>query len=167
MKKWLVSLVFLVAALVAVGTVTAFALTNDDARDSEVAPGGEVMDNEPTGQGVMITIIDDMDPNKCNLIHMINACTQEELEALGYSGYAKPFLHGDPEPFFLDDEPKGPVGPMVVGVLCGDGQAAWITSNGETGCADSFGTLDGEENDGNATEDEPPQILPQVLPAKE
>ncbi len=43
----------------------------------------------PTGgDGRVVTSIDDIDPNVCNAVHNINACTQEELEELGLVGSA-------------------------------------------------------------------------------
>ena len=62
------------------------------------------------------TSIDDIDPNVCNAIHNINACTPEELEALGVvpmpSSIAVDEPHPEievddkPEPLFMDGEPR-------------------------------------------------------------
>ena len=43
---------------------------------------------EPSGDGPSATSIDDIDPNVCNAMHNIDACTQEELEELGLVGPA-------------------------------------------------------------------------------
>ena len=80
----------------------------------EVSPGLPSDDESLSdfGDGRVVTSIDDIDPNVCNLIHNINACSQEELEELGMVGPATmrgptatptfglgtsgPALHGDP-----------------------------------------------------------------------
>ncbi len=51
----------------------------------------------PTGRdGRVVTSIDDIDPNVCNPVHNINACTQEELNELGLVG---PAIMKGPFPF--------------------------------------------------------------------
>ena len=102
-KKWLLPLLSLTLALTTVGA--AFALTSGGGSDSAdgTDTAGEVTHGDPTyeqwlsnyrpNQGP-VTSIDDIDPNVCNTVHNINACTPEELEeALG--GIALP--GGDPD----------------------------------------------------------------------
>ena len=93
LKKWLILVAVLTLTLSVVGTVTAFTLTNDGEDDSSDSTnlGGEVDQGIPTyeewfskygsTQGP-VTSIDDIDPNECNLLHNINACSPEEIEAL-------------------------------------------------------------------------------------
>ena len=94
MKKWLISAVTLTFALGTAGTITAFALTagggGPEVQDSTETTG-EVLHGDPTyeqwladhGDEPVATSIDDIDPNVCNAIHNINACSPEELEELG------------------------------------------------------------------------------------
>ena len=87
MKKWIISVATLTLTLSAAGAGTAFALSGDDGNDnSEILDGtgttGPVSDGVPTYDewlddkeaGEVVTSIDDIDPNVCNLIHNINAC---------------------------------------------------------------------------------------------
>ncbi len=93
MKKWLISAVTLTFAVGAMGAATAFAMTGDGGSDNLEVPkvgdtAGEVLHGDPTyeqwlsehGDGKVVTSID---PNVCDYIHNINACTAEELEELG------------------------------------------------------------------------------------
>lgn len=66
MKKWLVTLFVLAISLAVGGIVTGFTLTGGDEK--------------------VATSIDDIDPNVCNAVHNIDACTQEELYELGLVG---------------------------------------------------------------------------------
>ena len=98
MKKWLISAVTLTLALSAAGAVTAFAMTGGGGSDSAggADTAGEVTHGDPTyeewisdfGDGKVLTSADDIDPNVCNTVHNINACSQEELEELGMLGPA-------------------------------------------------------------------------------
>ena len=100
MRKWIAASVSLTLALATAGAVTAFALTNDGGSDVPQVPSGEdtagevlhgdltydewILDfGDGIGDGKVVTSIDDIDPNVCNFIHNINACTPEELEELG------------------------------------------------------------------------------------
>ena len=74
-NKWLVTLVALTMALAAI-TGGGYALAGDGTDAPEVFGP--------------FTSIDDIDPNVCNAVHNIDACTQEELEDLGV------VTHGDP-----------------------------------------------------------------------
>ena len=95
-KKWFISAVTLAFALGTAGAITVFAMTaNDDEDNPEtsnvVNTSGEVSDSLPTydewlsdfGDGKVVTSIDGIDPDVCDYIHNINACTAEELEKLG------------------------------------------------------------------------------------
>ena len=87
MKKWLISAVTLTFALGTAGAVTAFAITADGGSDNPEVPnadiGGEVSPGLPNhdewisdfGDGTVVTSIDDIDPDQCNWVHNINACT--------------------------------------------------------------------------------------------
>ena len=96
LKKWLISAITLTFGLGTIGAVTAFALTSDGGSDDPQVPNGgdtagEVLHGDPTcehwlsdfGDGKVATSINDIDPNVCDYIHNINACTAEELEELG------------------------------------------------------------------------------------
>ena len=123
MRKWLISAVILTLALGTAGVVTAFALTSGGGNDSAEGTdtGGPALHGDPTYEEWLsnyqpnqrpVTSIDDIDPNVCNWVQNINACSQEELEELGMVGPATmrgptatptfglgtsgPALHGDP-----------------------------------------------------------------------
>ena len=49
------------------------------------------------------TSIDDIDPNVCNAIHNINACTAEELEELGIGSYPRGDEQDPPAATSIDD----------------------------------------------------------------
>lgn len=91
MKKWLISLITLTLSLATVGVVAGFTLTSggDDVPERTYPPI-ELSDGDPIdfgdgiGDGKVLTSADDIDPNECNLVHNINACSPEELEA-GYN----------------------------------------------------------------------------------
>ena len=96
-KRWLISLMVLTLALATAGTVSAFALAGGGASEP-VIPPGEITHGDPTydewildfGDGKVVTSIDDIDPNVCNLMHNRKPCTPEEPEELGV------VPHGDP-----------------------------------------------------------------------
>jgi len=109
-KKWLISLVVLSLTLTTAGAVTAFTLTNDGGSDSadRTNVAGEVNQGVPTyeewlsnykaTQGA-VTSIDDIDPNVCNPVHNINACSPEELEDFrALTEIAWEETHGKTEP---------------------------------------------------------------------
>ena len=77
MKKWLISVFTLTAALGIAGAGMAFALAG------EVSDGLPLYDAGPPDA----TSIDDIDPDVCNLIHNINACTLDELDELGHGDW--------------------------------------------------------------------------------
>lgn len=66
--------------------------------------------------GEIVTSIDLIDPDVCNAIHNINACTPEELEELGIAPTTSSItvgeietgvaVTGNPEPLFVDGEPR-------------------------------------------------------------
>ncbi len=102
-RRWLIAVVTLTLALSIAGVGMAFALAADGGSDDPEDP------NDPDA-----TSIDDIDPNLCNAIHNINACTPEELEELGLSPvtgsvavgeyYPVPNGEANPEPLFPDGE---------------------------------------------------------------
>jgi len=93
MKKWMIALLTLTFSIATIGVVAGFTLTgggggdNPEGTSSTDTPHGDPtyeqwLDDFGPVQGP-ITSIDDIDPDKCNLIHNITACSPEELEALG------------------------------------------------------------------------------------
>ena len=97
MKKWMIHLIGLTFALAVIGAATGFTLSGGSDSPAQDPTGGSTH-GDPTydeglsdfGDGKVVTSIDDIDPDVCNAIHNINACTPEELEELGVA------LHGDP-----------------------------------------------------------------------
>ena len=90
------------------------ACTPEELEDLGVAPHGDSTYDEwlsDFGDGKVVTSIDNVDPNACDYIHNINACTPEELEELGnlaaMSWIVDPdtVVEGEPEPPFVDGEP--------------------------------------------------------------
>ncbi len=174
MKRWLISAVTLTLALATAGAVTAFALTADGSSDNFQVPdggdtAGEVLHGDPTyeqwlsdqGDGKVVTSIDDIDPNVCNMIHNINACTPEQLEELGnlaaISWIVDPdtVVEGEPEPPFVDGEP------VTIQECALAGGIFWATSDGKVGC-DIVNDL---ERDGEGeTQAQPPLIYPELEP---
>ena len=92
------------------------------------------------------------------MIHNINACTPEELEGLGFAPFTAGEVTGNPEPFFVDGEPRDGVQPIGDEQDCGsvDG-TVYISLDGQTGCAVVHNVEDGGEGQ---TQRQPPQILP-------
>ena len=177
-KKWLASAVTLTFALGTVGVVTAFALTADGGSANPQVPNsgdtaGEVLHGDPTydewlsdfGDGKVVTSIDDIDPNECNYIHNINACTAEELEDLGdlaaSSWIVDPQIEveGEPQPPFVDGEP------VTIQECDLAGGTFWATSDGKVGCDVLHDIEDGGEGE---TQEQPPLVFPEQepLPAK-
>ncbi len=134
------------------------------------------------GLGVPVTSIDDIDPDRCDLVHNINACTPEEIQGLmgvgsvitsvEVLGKIEPGVvgilvsaNGNPEPLFVDGEL---VSPTPVGQPdCGDDEAGatvYLTSLGETGCVVS------DADKGHVqglSMGQPPSVDPQMLPVAE
>ena len=186
MRKWLISAVTLTLALGTAGTITAFALTNGGSDDPEVQDGaettGEVLHGDPTyeqwlsdfGGETVATSIDDIDPDVCNGIHNINACTPEELAELGMApvgliGVDEPHpeteVEGKPQPLFVDGEPQYEVQSYEKAVKqdCGlAGGTVYVSSDGEVGCAIVHNLEDGGESE---TQAQPPVVMPQREPA--
>ena len=183
-KKWLISAVTLTFALGAAGTVAGFALTANGGGDNIEVPtvtdtAGQVLHGDPTydewlsdhGKDKVVTSIDDIDPNVCNLIHNINACTPEELEELGIAPITNSIavgeLHpgtaveGKPEPLFVDGEPQYEVQSYEESVKqdCGlAGGTVYVNSDGQVGCAIVHDLEDGGEGESQA---QPPVVMPQ------
>ena len=187
MKKWLVALTTLTFALATAGAVTAFTLTGSEGEDpGDVNPAGGTAHCHPAyeeplsegGDGKVVTTIDDIDPNECNAVHNINACTHEQLEELGMGpitgsitvGEPHPMgepdpgtdVHDKPEPLFVDGEPRHMA---PVQLECGTGEGVYVTSKGEVGCTAPPELEDGRE--GQSHEAQAPESEPLVLPAAE
>ena len=161
MKKRLISVFTLTAALAIAGAGMAFALAgdpgNDDPNDTDTA--GQVSDDVPIydeglsdlGDGKVVTSIDDIDPDVCNAIHNINACTPEELEELGLSPVTGSVAEGQSHEE-ADAQDCGLAGGTV-----------YVTADGEMGC------IPHELEDGGvgATPAQPPTVVPEpeVLPS--
>lgn len=154
---------------------------------------GKVLHGDPTyeewlanyqpNQGP-VTSIDDIDPNVCNLVHNINACTPEELEetfraltdiaSKETQGRMEPVIgqvvvssigEGNPEPSFVDSEPRHTVQSLKEAVEqdCGlAGGTVYVTSEGELGCVIAHNLKDsGEEL---VSSSQPPTIEPLLAP---
>ena len=119
-KKWLLTLVALTMALAAI-TGGGYALAGDGTDAPEVF--------EPSGDGPpTATSIDDIDPNVCNAVHNIGACTQEELEELGLVG---PATMRGPFPFVAPITGQGSDNPEVgLGESCDLAAISWIVDPG-------------------------------------
>ena len=167
MKKRLVSVFTLTAALGIAGAGMAFALAG------EVSDGLPLYDAGPPDA----TSIDDIDPDVCNAIHNINACTPEELEELGLSPvtgsvavgeyYPVPNGEANPEPLFPDGEAQYEVQSHEEADAqdCGlAGGTVYVTADGEMGC-----NIPHELEDGGVGETpaQPPTVVPEpeVLPS--
>ena len=109
----------------------------------------------------------------CNPIHNINACTPEELEELGLvpvtgsvvAGHAE--VEGDPEPLFVDGEAQYRVQSLeeTVEQDCRLARGTvYLSSEGQVGCAVVHDLEDGEVGE---TQEQPPVVMPQVLPTAE
>ena len=115
-NKWLITLVGLSVAFAAI-TGGIFALAGD---------GTDVPDLvEPSGDGLVVTSIDDIDPNECNWIHNITACNDTPVIGPDGEGAIEPgFSVGEPYPMPTADKSCGPMAVVA------------ITSEGEVSCLD-------------------------------
>ncbi len=160
MAKWMIILVGLALA-VGIGAGTAFALSGDGAGNAEGDPLSNAV--SPSSVQPPVRSDEDIDPNECNLVHNINACDEDDLEALGGApilgstplvGDPEPGfeVEGEPEPLSLDDEPG-------FKIECDEGEGVYITSTGEVGCT-TLSALEavGEEE----TQEQLPKVEPQV-----
>ena len=185
MKKWLISAITLTFALGIAGAVTAFAITADGGTDNPVVPeAADTAGEGPPGfssddEWTVATSIDDIDPNVCNAIHNINACTPEELEELGMAPITGSITQSEPDP---GTEVGGdPVSPPpfedveipyevqsyedAVKQDCGlAGGAFYVSSDGEVGCVIVHDLEDGGEGE---TQAQPPVVMPQPVPSAE
>ena len=89
-NKWLITLVGLTIAFAAI-TGGSFALAGEGTDAPDVV--------EPSGDGLLVTSIDDIDPNECNWIHNITACN--DTPVIGPDG------EGAIEPDISLGEPSG------------------------------------------------------------
>ena len=171
MRKWIISAVTLTFALGTAGAITAFAIAAGGGSDNPEVPdggdiAGEVLHGDPTA-----TSIDDIDPNVCNFIHNINACTPEELAEMGMApvsasiGIDEPHpgteVEGKPEPLFEDGEPEYN---STTQHECTLDQGVSVTSDGEAGCVDVIVLNDGEADH---SQEQAPVVMPQVEPSAE
>ena len=175
MNKRLISVFTLNAALGIAGAGMAFALTGDLGDDDpkvadtagEVSDGLPLYDAEPPDA----TSIDDIDPDVCNVIHNINACTLDELDELGMAPvtgsiavgeyYPVPSVGPEPEPLFPGDEAPCGVQSYEEAVVqdCGlAGGTVYVTADGEIGGDIVHELPDGEAGETPAA---PPAIVPE------
>ena len=118
----------------------------------------------------MVTSIDDIDPDVCNVIHNINACTPDELDELGMAPvtgsiavgeyYPVPGVEPKPEPLFPDDEAQCGVQSYEEAVVqdCGlAGGTVYVTADGQVGC-NIVHEL--EDTEAGETPAPPPAIIP-------
>lgn len=182
MTKWLISAITLTFALGAAGALTAFALTGDGGDVPEVSDSpesaGEISPGLPRydewlsefGDQKVVTSIDDIDPNVCNLVHNITPCTPEELGELGLVPAVGSIAIGEPdpeteiegnrEPLFAEGEPMHV---QTTERKCVPDQGLYVTSDGQVGCADVVVLGDA----GQTPALEQPPMMPQILPAAE
>ena len=160
MAKWMIILVGLVLA-VGIGAGTAFALSGDGAGTAEGDPLSYAV--APSSVQPPVRSDEDIDPNECNLVHNINACDEDDFEALGGApilgstplvGDPEPGfeVEGEPEPLYVDGEPG-------FKIECDEGEGVYITSTGEVGCTAPIALGDGGEGE---SQGQLPQIEPQV-----
>ena len=138
--------------------------------------------------------IDDIDPNECNLVHNIHACSPEELEALGWADRVDdapvssavcaievPDCNdtlvvvqgdegGDIEPFFDEEDVRDLNFQTLEDAIRQDCELAsgtvWVTSDGKVGCEDT-GTSGEEDDDVEfVSPGEPPHIEPTLIPVE-
>ena len=112
--------------------------------------------------GKVVTSIDLIDPDLCNAIHNINACTPKELAELGMAPVGGPGPSGEnhavvePQPDVqLYDEADAKDCDLAGGLV-------YLSSDGPTGCVflndfEAGGTGDIQQ--------QPPAVTPQILPA--
>ena len=162
MNKWVIILVVVTLAIGASSGVV-FALTADGGGDNESL--------SDFGDGRVVTSIDDIDPNMCNLIHNINACTPEELEELGWPSKPDPITVGESRP---GGEVEGKAEAAIVEPqhevqsygeadyqVCGlAGGIFWASSDGEFGCDMVQVLEDGGEGE---TQAQPPTVVPEFM----
>ena len=145
MAKWMIILVGLALA-VGVGAGTAFALSGDGAGNAEGDPLSDAV--APSNVQPPVRSDEDIDPNECNLVHNINACDEDDFEALGGApilgstplvGDPEPGfeVEGEPEPLYVDGEPGYKVQSYEDAVeqdcrLAGG--SVYVSSDGEVGC---------------------------------
>ena len=115
-NTWLITLVSLTIAFAAI-TGGGFALAGEGTDAPDVV--------EPSGDGLLVTSIDDIDPNECNWIHNITACNDTPVIGPDGEGAIEPgFSVGEPYPMPTADKSCGPMAVVA------------ITSEGEVSCLD-------------------------------
>jgi hypothetical protein len=152
----MIILVGLVLA-VRIGAGTAFALTDSGDNPPELDSQG--VTDETQGEQGPIRSDEGIDPEQCNLIHNINACDEDDLQALGGAPIlgSTPLapeseVEGKPEPLYVDGEPG-------YEIECDEGEGVYITSAGEVGCTAPIALEDGGEGE---SQGQLPQVESQV-----
>ena len=138
-NKWLITLVGLTIAFAAI-TGGSFALAGEGTDAPDVG--------EPSGDGRLVTSIDDIDPNECNWIHNITACDDTQLLDRfldGEDAIGPDISIGEPYPMPTEDKPCVPMAVVTV------------TSEGELSCLDL--APDGDDQ-GQVSPASPPVIEP-------
>ena len=124
-KKW-IALIGLTLTIAVAGIIMGFTLSGGSGAPAQ-DPAGQI--EEPSGNGPpilfhegvdsdqhvdssdwkVVTSIDDIDPDICNAIHNINACSPEELEELGITHITGSITVGENHPEG-EGEVEGPGG---------------------------------------------------------
>ena len=117
-NKWLITLVGLTIAFAAI-TGGSFALAGEGTDAPDVV--------EPSGDGLLVTSIDDIDPNECNWIHNITACN--DTPVIGPDG------EGAIEPDISLGEPSGDGPTATSGDDIDPNECNWI--HNPTACNDT------------------------------
>ena len=199
MKKRWVTLIGLTVALATAAAISAFTLTGGggDNNDGLKHVPVETTHGDPiyeewlsdigSSQG-LVTSIDDIDPNQCNLVHNINACGPDQIGFIEV-GEPEPGIcckptvspavkaqntatidrseeEGEPEPLFVDGEPGYVVQSLTEAdeIDCGlAGGAVYVTSEGEVGCVAVHDLEDSSED--LVSPSQPPVVEPQPVAA--
>ncbi len=103
-----------------------------DAGGPNQEPGSPAVEPQPP-----VTIIDGMDPNECNWVHNINACSDTGSGSVETDRMPGPGIAvGEPYPL---PNTKGPKGPAP----CGPDEAIAVTSEGQVSCLNLVGDAGG------------------------
>ena len=124
----------------------------------------EWLANSQSNQGP-VTSIDDIDPNVCNLVHNINACTSEDFTEV-VTGEIEPGfeVEGDPEPLVVDGESRHQSLEEAIVQDCGlAGGLVYVTSDGQGFCVVDNDL--GESGEEQVSSSQPPTIEPLPVPA--
>ncbi len=137
MKRWLIPLLGLTLALVAI-TGAGFALAGNGTDAPEVGA--------PSGDQPPIRSDEGIDPNECNWLHNIPACEGEPEPGIAV---------GEPYPMPDPGTPKGPY-PMPDDITCGPDQGVAIDSDGQVSCLEPADPQPGDDGQDMVRPGRPP-----------